>query len=345
MKDPLDRNGPPPAAGAESLAPGERRAPHSIAAIIPLFNGAAHIAEAIRSVLAQTVRPDEILVVDDGSTDDGPAIVERFGEARLIRQENAGQSAARNRGVRQSSSSLLAFLDQDDSWYPHHLQELVKLFDRDTGAPLGWAYSNLDEIDEHGRLVGRRVLDRWKTAHPKRSLADCIRQDMFVLPSASLVSRAAFEAVGGFDERLSGYEDDDLFLRIFRAGFDNAYVDVPLAQWRIHRSSSSFGDRMRESRLIYFEKLRREFPDPGGGHHLALRFVRSILAEYDRSAAAGDRQRMRLAARDLRVVSRFLGTGCRLVVAGFSLVAPSMAVALAARTVHRWLGRVPFLTP
>ena len=324
--------------------PRPRPASRSIAAIIPLHNGARTIATAIRSVLEQTVAPDEIVVVDDGSEDDGPAIVERLGapRVRLIRQANAGQSAARNRGAARSTSALLAFLDQDDAWYPHHLQALLRPFDAARGTPLGWAYSNLDEIDEQGRLVTERVLGRWKTSHPKRSLAACLGEDMFVLPSASLVSREAFDAVGGFDEALSGYEDDDLFRRIFQAGFDNAFVDEPLAQWRIHRSSSSFSDRMRESRLAYFEKLRREFPDPARISRIAPRFVRSILAEYDRCAAAGDRRRMRRAAQDLRTVSRYLEGGSRFAVATFSLVAPSMLVARAARAVHRCFRRPPF---
>lgn len=326
--------------------PGSRPANRSIAAIIPLHNGARTIAEAIRSILDQTVAPDEVVVVDDGSEDEGPAIVERLGapQVRLIRQANAGQSAARNRGAAHSTSALLAFLDQDDAWYPHHLEALLKPFDAAGGTPLGWAYGNLDEIDERGRLVTPGVLGRWKTSHPKRSLEACLREDMFVLPSASLVARQAFDAVGGFDETLSGYEDDDLFRRIFQAGFANAYIDEPLAQWRIYRSSSSFSDRMRVSRLAYFEKLRREFPDPARiSRDIAPRFVRSILAEYDRSAAAGDRRRMRLAAQDLRKMSRYLAGSSRLAVASFSLVAPSMMVARAARTVYRRTGRTPFL--
>ncbi len=75
------------------------------------------------------------------------------------------------------------------------------------------------EIDEHGDLMNRRVLDWSVGSHPKRRLLSCLGEDMFILPSASLISRKAFEAVGGFDERLSGYEDDDLFLRLFRAGY------------------------------------------------------------------------------------------------------------------------------
>ena len=340
----------PTTASTGAPSPGPRTANHSIAAIIPLYNGAPYIEEAIRSVLAQTVQPDEIVVVDDGSTDEGPAIVRRLGAARvtLVRQENAGQSAARNRGARHSTSALIAFLDQDDAWYPHHLQELLKPFDKERGIPIGWSYSNLDEVDEKGRLVNRGVLTLLSTTHPKRSLNTCLGEDMFILPSASLISREAFEAVGGFDEQLSGYEDDDLFLRIFRAGYDNVYINRPLSRWRIYQSSASFSGRMRKSRMVYFNKLLEEFPNNKLANLnyprdiLAPRFVRSILAEYERSVSVGDKKRMRLASEDLRVVSRYLRGRPRFVMTIFSLVAHNLTVGLVAKAAYRSLRRSGF---
>ena len=102
-----------------------RTAP-SIVAIIPLYNGARHIAEALESVLYQIHLPDEILVINDGSTDNGPWVVEQIALLHpLIKLlsfslpgENRGQSAGRNYGVSQSSAALIALLDQDDKWYP-----------------------------------------------------------------------------------------------------------------------------------------------------------------------------------------------------------------------------------
>ena len=84
---------------------------------------------------------------------------------------------------------------------------------------------------------------------------------MFVLPGRSLISRKAFDAVGGFDERLSGYEDDDLFLRLFRAGYANVFLETALSKWRIYPGSSSYTDRMRRSRAIYAEKPFEEYKD------------------------------------------------------------------------------------
>jgi glycosyltransferase involved in cell wall biosynthesis len=274
----------------------------SIVAIIPLYNGAKFIEDAIRSVWAQTNPADEVIVVDDGSTDDGPKIVERLafeGSVRLLHKENGGQSSARNHGVACSTSHLIAFLDQDDIWYPNHLEEMLKAFRHHRGLPLGWVYSDLDEVDESRRMIRRSILALTPTEHPKRTLTGCLSHDMFVLPSASLISRKAFEQIGGFDERLSGYEDDDLFLRLFREGFDNIYLDKPLSQWRIYGGSTSYTDRMSRSRLIYIQKLLDSFPDDvHRGHHyrahlIAPRFLDCIMSQYLWAVRTGQRAKMR----------------------------------------------------
>jgi hypothetical protein len=84
---------------------------------------------------------------------------------------------------------------------------------------------------------------------------------MFVLPSASLIARNAYVSVGGFDEQFMGYEDDDLFLRLFRAGFTNYFTEKAVTVWCIHTESTSYGIRMARSRLAYFKKLVKLFPD------------------------------------------------------------------------------------
>jgi glycosyltransferase involved in cell wall biosynthesis len=208
----------------------------------------------------------EVIVVNDGSTDDGDgiAVVQRLAQSHpltLLHKPNGGQSSARNLGVCQSTSDLIAFLDQDDLWYDNHLQELVKPFLAPSEPELGWVYSDLDEIDQNGFLICRSFLSTIPVVHPKRHIFDCIRQDMYILPSASLICRKAFEAVGGFDEQLCGYEDDDLFMRMFRLGYDNVYIERALSQWRIYSGSTSYTHRMVLSRNIYMLKLQAMFPD------------------------------------------------------------------------------------
>jgi glycosyltransferase involved in cell wall biosynthesis len=294
----------------------------SIVAIIPLYNGARWIEESIGSVLAQTVSPDEFIVVDDGSTDDGPGIVEQLARRypiKLLRKSNGGQSSARNFGVKHSDSALVAFLDQDDFWYRAHLERLVREFQKHCGNPrLGWVYSDLDEIDEGGGLVHRNFLRvvplivGKPLQNPKTTLAGCLSQDMFVLPSASLISREAFEAIGGFDEALCGYEDDDLFLRIFRKGYDNVFLDEALSCWRTYPSSTSHTERMDWSRMIYARKLIQSFPDDRRlGRYwvrdcIVPRFLNTVVAEYVKVVHDRKPARKRQALADLGTLIPYL---------------------------------------
>jgi glycosyltransferase involved in cell wall biosynthesis len=291
----------------------------SIVAIIPLYNGARWIEQSIRSVLSQTLQPDEFIVVDDGSTDGGAgaAIVERLAKAHpitLLRKPNGGQASARNFAVACSKSRLIALLDQDDAWYPNHLEELVKPFRRKRSVQLGWVYSNLDEIDESGAMVHRHFLDvipqitGKPLEFPRRNLMTCLDRDMFILPSASLIDREAFEAINGFDERLSGYEDDDLFLRLFRAGYDNVFINKSLSKWRIYPGSTSYTYRMARSRIIYAQKLFDMFPDDRrmvryfARDCIAPRFTLNTFTDVRNALERHDRKMFDVAVSHLRIL-------------------------------------------
>ena len=114
-----------------------------ISVVIPLYNKAAEIGRAVRSVLAQTLPPREVIVVDDGSTDGGADEVERMASSvvRLVRQENRGVSAARNRGIAMASGRYVALLDGDDRWQPQYLEQVWRLIAR---YPDCGAYGNYD---------------------------------------------------------------------------------------------------------------------------------------------------------------------------------------------------------
>lgn len=293
----------------------------SIVAIIPLYNGAVYIEAAIRSVLAQTRPPNEVIVVDDGSTDSGPMLVEKLSclhPVTLMRKQNGGQSAARNYGVSHSRSTLIALLDQDDEWFPEHLEKLVEPFQTTSYPELGWVYSDLDEVDENGALVQRNLLATFSARHPKVDVFACLRQDMFVLPSASLISRRAFEAVGGFDERLCGYEDDDLFLRLFRSGYRNVYLPQALSRWRIHLGSTSYSPLMARSRALYARKLMQVFPDDlGRNRHyvrdlIVPRFFPHMLSELRTALRLGDTALIDQALDDLGALMASCGSRTRL---------------------------------
>ncbi|MET2825713.1 glycosyltransferase family 2 protein [Mesorhizobium shangrilense] len=261
----------------------------SIAACIPLYNGQKFIRTSLKSVLGQSRQPDEVMVVDDGSTDNGADIAREItrGDDRIkvLTKQNGGQSSARNLAVKSCDSDLIAFLDQDDWWYPRHLETLEAATGSEPQVgPFGWVYSDLDEYSSDGHLVVREMIKRLGSEHPKRTIYSCLSQNMYVLPSASLISREAFEAVGGFDENLSGYEDDDLFLRLFRAGYTNTFVGEALSAWRIHSASASYSTRMAKSALIYADKLLDAFPDDIA---LARYYSRDLITPRFFHTAAG----------------------------------------------------------
>lgn len=283
----------------------------TVAAVIPLYNGAPFIREALESVLSQTEPADEIIVVDDGSTDDGPAIVEEMALSHpitLLRKPNGGQSSARNLAIQHTACSHVAFLDQDDAWYEEHLEILKRPFTQGHVRRLGFVYGNLDLIDRRGRLVQQSCLDEFLSPQPKRSLRDCLRHDMFILPGATLASKQAMIDAGLFDERLSGYEDDDLFVRMFALGFRNVYLNAAVTRWRIYSGSTSYSPRMASSCMIYFHKLVEMFPDEPrvGFLHVQTaigpRFIDVLTSEFITASRSRDEERLRRAWADIQEV-------------------------------------------
>jgi glycosyltransferase involved in cell wall biosynthesis len=234
----------------------------SVVVIIPYYNGSEFIERSAQSVLDQTIAPAEFIVVDDGSTQEESCkldeIADRMG-FRVLRKSNGGQGSARNAGVSASTSSMICFLDQDDFYLSDHIETLIsEMPDRDRN--FGWIYGELFEAERDGAIVRTSVVSH-HSKHPKTTLYDILSADMFILPSASMISRKAFERVGGFDEQFMGYEDDDLFVRLFRAGFSNYFTPKAVTVWCIHTESTSYGIRMARSRLRYFRKLALMFPD------------------------------------------------------------------------------------
>jgi glycosyltransferase involved in cell wall biosynthesis len=128
----------------------------SFAVVIPLYNKALHIRATLQSVFNQTVQPDEIIIVDDGSTDGSGEIVAAISHPllKLIRQQNSGESAARNTGLREAVADYVAFLDADDSWHDCHIEELKKLIDK---YPTHALYSTMHQVRYNGLLYTPRA--------------------------------------------------------------------------------------------------------------------------------------------------------------------------------------------
>jgi glycosyltransferase involved in cell wall biosynthesis len=221
----------------------------TVAVIIPFYNGKKWIEAAVKSVVEQTIKPDEFVVVNDGSRTEEreilPALAERYG-FRLLDKGNGGQGSARNAGVWATTAEFIAFLDQDDCFLPQHIEDLLLTIPAND-LRLGYVYANLCVIDEDGYVIHSNVLrDQIREGrHPKQgSAAEPISQDMFVLPSASLAKRTAFASLGGFDEQFIGYEDDDFFLQMYRNGYTNYFLDKPVTMWRQYRGSTSYTIKM-----------------------------------------------------------------------------------------------------
>lgn len=253
-----------------------------VVVVIPYYNGSKFIERAINSVFSQTVQPKEVLVVDDGSSSEENQFLVRLAETypfKIITKKNGGQGDARNAGVEASVAKFICFLDQDDFYLPNHIEDLVSALPT-ADKRFGFLYGDLCMADGDGNFILAKMV-KSHAAHPKTSIIDMISADMFVLPSASIISRVAFAAVGGFDKQFMGYEDDDLFLRIFRAGYSNYYIDKSVTVWCIHPESTSYSIRMLRSRFKYFKKLTATFPDdPSRG----LYFFRDCIVPRFNSA-------------------------------------------------------------
>jgi glycosyltransferase involved in cell wall biosynthesis len=234
----------------------------TIAVVIAFHNGSRWIEQALDSVLGQTVAANEVIVVDDGSSQEEAkflALIQDRYKFRLIAQENGGQSSARNHGVSSAQSDYVCFLDQDDYYLPKHNQILLENADFED-PKFGFSYGDLWRSNEAGQILSHSSINV-KMKHPHKNLKTLVGKNMFIVPSATLINRKAFLAVGGFDPELRGYEDDDLFLRFFLAGFSNRFTPEAVTVWTINTSSTSFTESMARSRFIYFKKLLKTFPE------------------------------------------------------------------------------------
>ncbi|WP_299819412.1 glycosyltransferase [uncultured Jannaschia sp.] len=283
---------PPPAALPASVGPLPRTGP-LVSVVIPTWNRAALVAQAASSVLAQTWRDLELLVVDDGSTDGTAERLARIGDPRLrvIRQSNGGVARARNRGVAEARGAWIAFLDSDDLWRPEKLARQMALM-----LPLpprvGFCHTGLEIAGPEGSVAHR--------AGPSGHIFDAALLDNPVRAptSSGLVRREAVAAIGGFDPSLPAIEDWDWLQRVARL-YDVAAVPGPLVVYRDDgpdRRSRAFRANMTaremlwrrnrhalrrtgQARAYLMESARRELREPEGLAWKGRALVLAALAE------------------------------------------------------------------
>ncbi len=194
---------------------------NTVSVIIPSYNRAAHLERALRSVLGQTSPADEIIVVDDGSTDNTHELVAGIGQSiQYCYQVNKGVSAARNRGIQQASSQWLAFLDSDDEWLPDKLAKQQAFTRQHTSSQIIhtdeiWIRNGIrvNSMDKHRKFGG----DIFMQCLPLCAIS----------PSSVMIKKTVFDEVGLFDETLPACEDYDMWLRICQR-YQVDYLDEPL---------------------------------------------------------------------------------------------------------------------
>ena len=194
-----------------------------VTAIVPLFNGRRFIREAIASIEAQQPPPREILVVDDGSSDDGAALLDGIVGLRVIRQENRGEAAARNRGIQESQAPFIAFLDQDDLWQPDKLAIQLAALQADPAIDIVHGRHRLF-VEDGADWIRPDLLDRPLDAR---------------LPGALLVRRTAFERVGSFREDMKLGSDVDWLWRAGEAGLRFQAIEQEVLLRRVHAGNAS----------------------------------------------------------------------------------------------------------
>jgi len=247
-------------------APDKREAMPDVSVVIPVFNGAAFVDRAIRSVLNQTIRDVELLVVDDGSTDDTPDVVKAFTDPRLnyLRKTHGGPNSARNLGIRHSR---LGFLDCDDWWLPDKLEAQL---DRSRAAPdAGFIYCSANTFDLSGNLL---------TTLPAR-IEGYVLKDLLLgnevtgSGSSAIVRRQVFRQTGLFNEQILFAEDWEMWLRI-AAWTRFAKVSQPLTCITVR--PGSHGHRAAELRDARFSILEAAFGTYAASYR---RMRRHALAE------------------------------------------------------------------
>lgn len=226
-----------------------------VSVVVSCYNYARFLPEAVASLQSQTYPNVEILIVDDGSTDDTPAVAARLAaDPRVVsvRQANEGQAGAKNTGIRRATGEFIAFLDADDRWDPKKLEKQMRLFaDPDVGV----VFSRMKPVNEAGVPVATR--DTAPERQPRRGrVTEALFFDNFVPFSSAVVRRSVFDRVGVMDTAISMGIDWDLWLRA-SVHFSFDFVDEELMEYRMGHAGQM--SHRQEERHGWAEKIMEKF--------------------------------------------------------------------------------------
>jgi glycosyltransferase involved in cell wall biosynthesis len=204
-----------------------------VSVVVPAYNAATFLAGAIDSVLGQTLPPAQVIVVDDGSTDDTPGVIARYAErVTAVRLANGGVARARNAGARMATSRWIAFLDADDEWLPTKLERQIAR----AGDDVALVYTDRFNVGARGPLPP--VQSEIQPLYEGDVFLDLLRLGNHVTLSTVMVRRDVFERLGGFRETFRNAEDWDLWIRL-AAEHRVAACHEPLVNYRFHAGMKS----------------------------------------------------------------------------------------------------------
>jgi glycosyltransferase involved in cell wall biosynthesis len=214
-----------------------------VSIIVPTYNCARYLGRAIDSARAQTYKDHEILVVDDGSTDDTKDVVRQHDRHVIcLYQENRGVSAARNHAISKASGELLAYLDADDLWYPEKLERQVAFLD--AHQECGMVHSEVSVVNEQDEILYLRFNEETKRPIPQGFCMQDVLRRSHIQTLTVVERRNCFDRVGPFDERLPVAQDYLHWIMIAAEGHAIGYLDEPLGKYR-WRTGSLMGSQTR----------------------------------------------------------------------------------------------------
>jgi glycosyltransferase involved in cell wall biosynthesis len=243
----------------------------TIDVIIPVYNGLPYVLITLRSVINQTLKPDRILVVNDGSNDKTVEEIEKIQKAEpeanilIINKKNGGHSSATNEGIRHSSADFIGLVDADDVWLPTKLEKQMRIFETSDISNLGVVYTDYASIDQNNRIINIPGFQLDKTARGsifKRLLID--GNLIAGSNSAVLVKKECFQKTGFFDEFLRCGEDWDMWIRISQ-NYSYDYVPEVLVHIRRHPQNLSNVPMIHlKSNLYILQKWVEKLHELGG---------------------------------------------------------------------------------
>ncbi len=248
----------------------------TVSIVIPAYNAEQYLGETIESVLAQTFDDFELLIIDDGSTDNTAEIVSNYSlkdnRVKLISQENQGVSIARNTGIKIAKGEYIAFLDSDDKWLPNKLAAHIEHFEKTPD--LGISFARVEFITFDGKSTNYFSRSRLSKIAPKH----LYYENIIITPSNVVIRRNIFDNIAGFDSNLSGTEDAELFFRIIYQGWKIEGIDKVLVCYRTNQAGiSSNLYRMEEDWNKFNLKIKTYAPEFVNQHY---KYAKAFFLRY-----------------------------------------------------------------